>query len=201
MKTRRSIFKSEQGSTIIVAMLILVFLTIIGISAISSSIFESQITGNEHRYQIDFYVAESGWKHAALWLESLTGPPPEVNPGGDNVVKNFGPAEGPYKTAPAYPAPTVEDVVNFPDNLSNSQGILADGDGIDNDGDGQIDEAGELWLSRHGIPYWYQIEYAGNDVVSGSSKGMREFFYRTTSNANQTQEIEVVVSKIFKVGY
>lgn len=161
-------FKNEQGSTIIVAMLILICLTLIGISATNTSIYESQIVGNEHRYQIDFYVAESGWKEGAMWLEGLAGPPPEVNPGSDSIVKNFG-----FSTAPADPAPTDLDVL-IPDNVS---------------------------LSQYDIPYWYQIEYAGDDVVAGSGKGWRDFSYSATSNANQTQEIEVVVSKIFKVGY
>ena len=51
-------------------MMILVLLTIIGIAATNTSIYESQIIGNEHRYQIDFYVADSGWKEGAMWLEN-----------------------------------------------------------------------------------------------------------------------------------
>jgi Tfp pilus assembly protein PilX len=146
-----SILKNEQGSIIIVAMLAMVFLTIIGITATNTSIFESQIVGNEHRYQIDFYAADSGWKEGAMWLEGSAGPPPEVNPGTDSIVKNFG-----------------------PDNNT---------------------------LSQSGIPYWYQVAYSGDTKVAGSGKRFREFSYRTTSNANQTQEIEVIVSKIYKVGY
>ena len=168
MKTPSLILKNEQGSTIIIAMMILVFLTIIGISAINTSKFESQIAGNEHRYQIDFYVADSGWREGAMWLESLAGPPAEVNPGTDRMVKNFG-----FNTAPADPAPSDLSVLT-PDNTT---------------------------VSQYGIPYWYQVEYAGDGTVDGSGKGLREFFYRTTSNANQFQEIEVIVSKTYKVGY
>ena len=62
-----SILKNDRGSTIIVAVLILVFLTIIGISAINTSTFEMQIVGNEHRYQIDFYVADK-----VLWDYKVT---------------------------------------------------------------------------------------------------------------------------------
>jgi type IV pilus assembly protein PilX len=182
-----SILKNDRGSTIIVAMLILVFLTIIGISAINTSTFEMQIVGNEHRYQIDFYVADSGWKEGAMWLESLTGPPPEVNPGSDSIVRNWGDAGG----SDPPPALQDEDVLASPDNL-------ADSDGIDNDGDSQIDEAGELSL---GQPYWYQVEYEEDGTVAGSGKGLREFVYRIASNANQTQEIEVIVAKQYKVGY
>ena len=168
MKTPNLILKNEHGSTIIIAILILVFLTIIGISAINTSTFESQIVGNEHRYQIDFYVADSGWKEAAMWLNGQAGAPAEVNPGSDRVVKNFGSG-----TAPADPAPTVQDVVGNPDNTN---------------------------LSQYGVPYWYQVEYVGDTWMAGEGKAVREFTYRMTSNANQIQEVEVMVTKGFKVG-
>ena len=162
------ILKNDRGSTIIVAMMILVFLTIIGISATNTAIFESQIVGNEHRYQIAFYVADSGWKEGAMWLESLSGPPAEVNPGTDRVVKNYG-----LNTAPADPAPSDLSVLT-PDNTT---------------------------VSQYNVPYWYQVGYEGDNTVTGSGSGWREFVYTARSNANQTQEIEVALSKIFKVGY
>lgn len=168
MKTPNLILKNEHGSTIILAILILVFLTIIGISAINTSTFESQIVGNEHRYQIDFYVADSGWKEAAMWLNGLAGAPAEVNPGSDRVVKNFGSG-----TTPADPAPTVQDAVGNPDNTN---------------------------LSQYGVPYWYQVEYVDDSWMAGEGKGVREFTYRLASNANQIQEVEVIVTKGFKVG-
>ncbi len=168
MNTSSLTLKNERGSTIIVAVLILVFLTIIGISATSTSIFESQIVGNEHRYQIEFYVADSGWKEGAIWLEGLTGPPPEVNPGSDSIVKNFG-----FETSPADPAPT---------DLGS---LTADNNS----------------LSQYGIPYWYQIQYLGDNVDVGSNKSLRRFSYRAVSNANQTQEIEIMATKLYKVGY
>jgi Tfp pilus assembly protein PilX len=146
----------------------LVFLTIIGISATNTSIFESQIVGNEHRYQIDFYLADSGWQEAAMWMEGLADPPGMANPGASNMVKNYG-----FDTVPADPPP--EDLsVLAPDNNS---------------------------LSQYGIPYWYQVQYLADTVVVGSDKSYRRFGYRVASNANQTQEIEVMASKIYKVGY
>ena len=156
MKTSSLIFKNDKGSVIVVGMMILVLLTIIGIAAINTGTFESQIIGNEHRYQIDFYVADSGWKEAAMWLEDSGAPPAKVNSGTDNTVRNFG-------------------TVNY--SLS------------------QYTDVG----------YDYQIEKIRDDPVSGSGSGWREFFYKANSRswraASQTQEIEVTVSKIFKVGY
>ena len=168
MKTPGLILKNDKGSVIIMAIMILVLLTIIGIAATTTSIFESQIIGNEHRYQIDFYVADSGWKEGALSLEDSGAPPATVNPGGYNIIRNWGNAAG------SDPPSTIEDVINTPDNDS---------------------------LSKYGVPYWYQIEYVQDDTVIGSGSGWREFVYAARSNANQTQEIEVTLSKIFKVGY
>ena len=160
--------KNEKGSIIVITLLILSVLTIIGFSAASNSIYESQITRNHHLYHLDFYLADSGWKEAAMWLENLTGPPATVNPGGDTIVKNFG-----FNTAPANPTPSVLNALT-PDNSS---------------------------LSQYGVPYWYQVMYVQDLAVVGSGPGWREFSYRARSIANQTQEVEVTLSKVYKVGY
>ena len=39
------------------------------------------------------------------------------------------------------------------------------------------------------------------EMVEGSNKNYQRYFYRMDSNANRIQEVEVVVSKIFKTGY
>ncbi len=162
------ILKNDRGSVIIVALLLLITLSIIGVTAINTSVFESRIIGNEHRYQIDFYVADSGWKEGAMWLDNAAGPPVTVNPNADNIVKNYG-----FNTPPADPAPTDLSALT-PDNTT---------------------------LSQYGVPYWNQVQYAADSIVAGSGPNFREFFYDTRSNANQTQQIDVRVSKIFKVGY
>ena len=162
------IIDNNRGSAIVIALLILVTLTIIGVAATNTSIFESRIIGNEQRYQIDFYVAESGWKDGAMWLDGAAGPPGLVNPNTDNVVKNFG-----FNTAPADPTPNDLSVLT-PDNTT---------------------------LSQYGVPYWYQVQYIGDTTVAGSGPQFREFTYDARSNANQNQQIDTRVSKIFKVGY
>jgi Tfp pilus assembly protein PilX len=162
------IIKNNRGSAIIVALLLLVTLTIIGVAATNTSVFESRIVGYEHRYQIDFYIADSGWKEGAMWLDNEAGPPASVNPNVDNIIKNYG-----FNTPPADPAPTDLSTLT-PDNTT---------------------------LSQYGVPYWYQVQYVADSIVAGSGPGFREFFYDTRSNANQTQQIDVRVSKIFRVGY
>ena len=160
--------RNERGNAILVALLVLVALTLLGVAAINNSAFESTIIGNEHRYQIDFYVADSGWREGAIWLDNSAGPPGTINPNADNIVKNYG-----LNTVPADPAPADLSTLT-PDNAT---------------------------LSQYGVPYWYQVEYISDDIVPGSSHDFREFYYNTRSDANQTQQIEVRVSKIYKVGY
>ena len=55
-----SIIKNQQGSVIVVAMIILVSLTIIGISATNMSTTEVQVSTNALLHNIAFYAADSG---------------------------------------------------------------------------------------------------------------------------------------------
>jgi hypothetical protein len=50
----------ERGVSLVVALLILLVLTIIGISAITTSTFETNIAGNERLYNEAFYTADAG---------------------------------------------------------------------------------------------------------------------------------------------
>ena len=51
--------KNEDGSVLVVAILILVLLTIIGISAMSTTNVELKISGNEKSYKMALYAAEA----------------------------------------------------------------------------------------------------------------------------------------------
>lgn len=59
---KRSIFsfRNEDGSALIVAVLILLLCTIIGIFATNTSTIEIQISGNDKFHKIAFYCADSG---------------------------------------------------------------------------------------------------------------------------------------------
>jgi hypothetical protein len=52
--------RNEEGSALVVALLILVFLTIIGITATKTSEVEIQIAGNERFHKVAFYNTDSG---------------------------------------------------------------------------------------------------------------------------------------------
>jgi len=51
---------NQNGVSLVIALLILLVLTLIGISAISTTNFETNIAGNERLYNRAFYTADSG---------------------------------------------------------------------------------------------------------------------------------------------
>jgi hypothetical protein len=55
-----SVFKNEKGVALVIALIMLIILTFIGISSISSSVFETKISGNERVGSSAFYAAEGG---------------------------------------------------------------------------------------------------------------------------------------------
>jgi Tfp pilus assembly protein PilX len=63
----KSLLKNEDGSIIVLAMIMLVLLTLLGISATTTSSIEVQIAANENQALQNLYQAESG-NHYALEL-------------------------------------------------------------------------------------------------------------------------------------
>ncbi|MBN1626081.1 MAG: hypothetical protein JW944_06105 [Deltaproteobacteria bacterium] len=61
----------EQGSVMVVALVILVLLTIIGISATTTTNIETQIAGNEKVQKIAFYTADSGVPTSAKLISAI----------------------------------------------------------------------------------------------------------------------------------
>jgi Tfp pilus assembly protein PilX len=86
----KHLIKNEDGMIMFTTLMLLFLITIMGMSSIASSTFEIQISDNERKYQNDFYVADSGWKQAVLWIENRVSPPATVNSGSDNIVRNYG---------------------------------------------------------------------------------------------------------------
>ena len=65
------ITRNERGSVIVIAVLILALLSIIGVSAVKTSITELHISTNHLIHKMNFYAAESGAPHGSLWLKGL----------------------------------------------------------------------------------------------------------------------------------
>jgi Tfp pilus assembly protein PilX len=207
MRTVFSTLNNQAGSVIVVAMIILALLTILGISSTSTSTLEVRIATNSQDYQLDFYVADSGWRDGAMWIEEQredTRRP--VNTAG-NIVKNFGWQNGDAKINEVsyVGAPPPPDFA-----ILNPDSQWARKDNFDNDGDGDTDEAGETaFESGYNIGYYYQVEYLPlrTDKVAGSSNRWKKHFFDITSIAKRqtldrsTTEVLVTTSKILAEGY
>jgi hypothetical protein len=112
MDNALKIIKSDSGSIMVVALLLLVILTIIGITATNNSRIESNITRNSQIYKRDFYASDSGWRHSAMWLQDQELNKPgykDVNgvvkyPGNNDVAND--------ELDPAFPAGTEDSDAN-----------------------------------------------------------------------------------------
>jgi PilX N-terminal len=67
------LFKNEKGSVMVLAVVLLVLLTILGIAVLTSSSIDTQIAGNELRHKLAFYSAESATAYVT-WRPDLYGP-------------------------------------------------------------------------------------------------------------------------------
>jgi hypothetical protein len=56
----KSIMTNQDGSVLVIALLMLVFLTLIGIASSTNTQIEIQIAGNERSYNVAFNTADSG---------------------------------------------------------------------------------------------------------------------------------------------
>ena len=60
MKTTKAIINNEQGSVLVMAIMVLALLTIVAFTATRTSNIEVQISGNELLHQKYFFTAEAG---------------------------------------------------------------------------------------------------------------------------------------------
>ena len=68
---RSKVAKSEEGMVLVIALVMLMLLTIIGVAAIDTSTMETMISGIEKERQGTFYAAEAGIEHGKAMLKSL----------------------------------------------------------------------------------------------------------------------------------
>ncbi len=69
-----SMLNNEDGTVLVLALIMLVLLTLIGISATTTSMIETRISGNERVYKQNFYAAEAASMHCAQDMEERANP-------------------------------------------------------------------------------------------------------------------------------
>ncbi len=182
-----NILKNENGSVIIIAVVMLVLITIMGLSVTRLSDVDTQIAKNEREYVESFYVADSAWREAVQWLDTRAQVPALVNkelflagePGDyrdEHIlnVRNYGDGEdGSYN---------VNTTTNYPNGAAD--GILGTGNSA----------AG----------YWYKVAYLNEEAMAGEKapsfgENFRNYAFTITSIANK-QRVDVTVKKVLKTG-
>ena len=201
MMHNHTILKNENGSVIVAAMLILVLLTIIGISATSISNSELNITSNTQLHKMSFFVAESGWHVMTDWLDDQY-PLPTVDLGSDDWrgsdTINNDPGED-----------SVVDEHNEWIDFTNAQwqegfdGDDDNGNGVDDDFDERADF---LPFSNDKWDFQYQVtsEYVGAGNAAGWDPTLfLRYNYTITStgsvparNGNAVSQITITAGKI-----
>jgi len=69
---KRSMWEDQKGVALVIALIMLLVLTLIGMSSISSSVFEAKISGNDRFGTAAFYAAKGGIDRGIAQLPSLT---------------------------------------------------------------------------------------------------------------------------------
>ena len=67
-----SVLKNEKGVALVIALIMLVVLTFLGVASINSSVFEARISGNDRLASAAFYAAEGGVKVGISRLPDIT---------------------------------------------------------------------------------------------------------------------------------
>ena len=74
MRAASYIQNNEDGSALAIALIMMVLLTLIGVSASRTSEIELKISGNDKFHKMAFYAAESGWQVGVARLDDQCPP-------------------------------------------------------------------------------------------------------------------------------
>ena len=174
-----NVIQNENGSVLIVAVVLLIVITIMGLSVSRLSDVDVQIAKNEREYVENFYAADSAWREAIQWLDTRAQAPALVNKG----LFVGGASDG-----------EALNVRNYGDG----------GDGVYNSGFGTGTEDGILGSGARTVKYWYKIAYLDEAAMAGEKaplfgEGFRKYAFVITSVANN-QRVDVTVTKILPTG-
>lgn len=168
--------RDQKGFALITTLLILVLLTFIGLAGINNTSFEIKIAGNEKQANQRFYTADSGWKQAGPFLNTLA-----VAPDPKNLTLKTGDTS--YVSTDQY----YQIVRNYGDG----------GDGVLNSSFAPGTEDGRLTA----IPYWYRVRFENAVQAIGFGKNYLDFHYEVLSNANGNAEVATKIKRTFNTGY
>ncbi len=71
MRHGKATIKGQGGAVLIMALLLVMVLTILGVSAMQGAVMEERMAGNAHDHHMAFQSAESGLRDATAWIDGL----------------------------------------------------------------------------------------------------------------------------------
>ena len=182
-----NILKNEDGSVIVIAVVMLVLITLMGLSVTRLSDVDIQIAKNEREYVENFYVADSAWRDAVQWLDTRAQVPALVN-----KALYISGEQGDYTDQHFY------NVRNYSDGEEGEYNVNV----ITNYPNGVQD--GTLTAGASNVGYWFKVAYLNEPAMAGEmapsfGEDYRNYAFVITSIANK-QRVEVTVKKVLKVG-
>ena len=75
----------QKGIALIISMIMLLMMTLLGVSAMKTSMMEQKMAGNTRDVTIAFQAAETGLRDAEVWLENQTTEPEATSTGANRV--------------------------------------------------------------------------------------------------------------------
>jgi Tfp pilus assembly protein PilX len=176
--------KNEEGFALVIAMIMLVVLTLLGINATNNTTTELSIAGVERQAFQAFNAVDSGWQQAIPFLNRKAGPPDFINQsiasGADQIVRNFGNGtDGTTNTT--FPVGTQDGIFANMMNLQYWYRVIYDSD---------------VSAPKFGTNY-RNFTYAA-ECNAGFQNGTP---CCPAGTAGGTNEVATTVTKVYKVGY
>ena len=186
MNRPENILINESGSVLIVTVILLVLITIMGLSVTRLADVDVQIAKNEREYVQNFYAADSAWREAIQWLDTRASVPGLVN-----------------KSLYVTNDPDDPDDDYYEDHALNVRNYGDGGETVYNvDTTGTNFTTGSQDGTLGSLNYWYKIAYINDEAQQGElgpDPDHMYFHFLITCVANN-QKIDVTVKKLFKVG-
>jgi hypothetical protein len=76
-RKEKSMLRNERGVALVVAVLVMITATLLGVAAVMTSDIEMRISGNQRCSEKAFYAADAGIDSGLAWLLSLGPTPPD----------------------------------------------------------------------------------------------------------------------------
>lgn len=204
MQKMISIVNNQQGSVIVIAMVILVLLTIIGIAATNTSTTEVQISTNALLHNVAFYTADSGIEAGRAALNNI-----KIEDAGswDKLLFNIDAADedkesiqvGGFDCVPN-PCWTLDDIIDQIDPDGRRVGpatyTLSIGDNDDLDGNDEVDSDNTIFLTSTLVSPYRNATATISTTVRGGGEAYSQEHYDAGSTGEAALESETASANV-----